>query len=68
MRIVSLLSSATEIVHELGLGDRLAAVSHECDHPTAVLGLPRASRCRFDTAGLDSGEIDAEVRRCMTEF
>jgi iron complex transport system substrate-binding protein len=68
MRIVSLLSSATEIVHELGMGDRLAAVSHECDHPAAALRLPRASRCRFDAAGLDSAAIDAEVRRCMAEF
>ncbi|HEX7239366.1 MAG TPA: BtuF-related (seleno)protein, partial [Longimicrobiaceae bacterium] len=67
MRIVSMLSSATEIVHELGLGDRLVGISHECDHPPEALRLPRASRSRFDPAGLTSGEIDAEVRRCMAE-
>ena len=33
MRIVSLLPSATEIVCELGLGDDLVGVTHECDHP-----------------------------------
>jgi iron complex transport system substrate-binding protein len=68
LRIVSLLSSATEIVHELGLQDRLVGISHECDHPPEALHLPRASRSRFDPAGLTSGEIDAAVRRCMAEF
>ncbi|HEV2148736.1 MAG TPA: cobalamin-binding protein [Longimicrobiaceae bacterium] len=68
MRIVSLLSSATEIVYALGLQDRLVGISHECDHPPEALRLPRASRSRFDPAGLTSGEIDAAVRRCMAEF
>jgi iron complex transport system substrate-binding protein len=68
LRIASLLSSATEIVYELGLQDRLVAISHECDWPPEALGLPRLSRVRFDPAGLTSGQIDAEVRRCMLEF
>ena len=67
MRIASLLSSATEIVYELGLQEHLVAISHECDYPPEALRLPRASRVRFDPAGLTSGEIDAEVRRCMLE-
>ena len=68
MRIASLLSSATEIVYELGLQDRLVAISHECDWPPEALRLPRLSRVRFDPAGLTSAEIDAEVRRCMLEY
>ena len=68
MRIVSMLSSATEIVYELGLQEHLVAISHECDYPAEALRLPRASRIRFDPAGLTSGEIDAEVRRCMMEY
>lgn len=68
LRIASLLSSATEIVYELGLEDRLVAISHECDWPPEALHLPRLSRVRFDPAGLTSGEIDAEVRRCMAEY
>lgn len=68
MRIVSMLSSATEIVYALGLQDHLVAISHECDYPPASQGLPRASRSRFDPTGLTSGEIDAEVRRCMQEW
>jgi len=68
LRIASLLSSATEIVYELGLDRRLVAISHECDWPPEALRLPRLSRVRFDPAGLTSGEIDAEVRRCMLEY
>jgi iron complex transport system substrate-binding protein len=63
-----MLSSATEIVYELGLQDHLVAISHECDYPPEALRLPRASRVRFEPAGLTSGEIDAEVRRCMMEY
>jgi iron complex transport system substrate-binding protein len=67
LRIASLLSSATEIVYELGLQDHLVAISHECDWPPEALALPRLSRVRFDPAGLTSAEIDAAVRRCMLE-
>lgn len=61
MRIVSLLPSATEIVCEVGLGDHLVGVSHECDHPASVRGLPRLTRSLLDPAG-SSGAIDAAVR------
>jgi len=67
MRIVSLLSSATEVVHALGLGDRLVGISHECDWPPEAMHLPRVSRSRFDPRGMTSGEIDAAVRRSMEE-
>jgi iron complex transport system substrate-binding protein len=67
MRIVSMLASATEAVYALGLGDRLVAISHECDYPPEALHLPRASRSRFDPSGLTSREIDAAVRRSMEE-
>jgi iron complex transport system substrate-binding protein len=66
-RIASLLASGTEIVDALGLGDRLVAISHECDYPPELLDRPRASRPRFDPAGLGSGEIDAAVRAAMAE-
>jgi iron complex transport system substrate-binding protein len=68
LRIVSLLSSATEIVHTLGLQHHLVGISHECDWPPEALHLPRLSRVRFDPEGLTSAEIDAEVRRCMMEY
>jgi len=65
--IVSLLASGTEIVAALGLGDRLVAISHECDHPASLMDRPRASRPRFDPVGLTSGEIDRAVRDAMVE-
>lgn len=44
MRIVSLLPSATEIVCALGLRDALVGITHECDYPTNVDGLPRVTK------------------------
>jgi iron complex transport system substrate-binding protein len=60
-RIVSLLASGTELVCELGLGDRLVGRSHECDYPEWVKRLPVVSRPTFDITG-SSGEVDALVR------
>jgi iron complex transport system substrate-binding protein len=60
-RIASLLSSATEILYALGLGDRVVAISHECDFPREALDKPRATICRLDIAA-PSGEIDTQVR------
>lgn len=61
VRIVSLLPSATEIVCEIGLADRLVGVSHECDHPPRVRDLPRLTRA-FVPADAPSAAIDALVR------
>jgi iron complex transport system substrate-binding protein len=61
MRIVSLLPSATEIVCSLGLGDQLVAVTHECDYPPFVRGLPKATRTLIPKDA-SSGEIDRLVR------
>jgi iron complex transport system substrate-binding protein len=44
MRIVSLLPSATEIVCAIGLEDELVGVTHECDWPPSVVGLPVVTR------------------------
>lgn len=46
--ICSLLPSATEIVFALGLGDRLAAVTHECDFPPEAARLPVITRSTLD--------------------
>jgi iron complex transport system substrate-binding protein len=61
-RICSLLPSATEIVAQLGLADRLVGVSAECRWPEQVLGTPVVSAARVDTAALASDEIDRLVR------
>jgi iron complex transport system substrate-binding protein len=61
MRIVSLLPSATEIVCELGLGDNLVGVTHECDYPPFVTCLPKVTRTLIPHEAT-SREIDTLVR------
>ncbi len=61
MRIVSLLPSATEIICGLGLRDQLVGVSHECDYPADVIGLPNVTQTRIPHDA-SSREIDTLVR------
>jgi iron complex transport system substrate-binding protein len=61
-RVVSLIASATEIVHALGAGNLQVARSHECDWPQRVLDLPALTRTKFKVAGASSREIDASVK------
>jgi iron complex transport system substrate-binding protein len=61
MRIASLVPSATELLFALGLGDRVAAVTHECDYPPGAEQLPHLTRSVIPD-GLDAAEIDAAVR------
>src|SRR4051794_38812891 len=61
MRIVSLVPHATELLFALGLGDDVVGVTHECDHPEAVLELPHVTR-NVLPAGLSAAQIDAAVR------
>ena len=60
-RIVSLLSSATEILYALDLQDHLAGISHECDYPPAALQKPQVTVSHID-ASLPSHQIDEQVR------
>jgi iron complex transport system substrate-binding protein len=61
MRIVSLLPSATEMICALGLRNQLVGVTHECDFPESVIGLPKVTRTLIP-AGAASAEIDRLVR------
>src|SRR5579871_490009 len=60
-RIVSLIASATEIVHALGQFDHLVGRSHECDYPERVRHLPVCTSPRIPVDG-DSREIDRQVK------
>src|ERR1017187_6152044 len=60
-RIVSLIASATEIVHALGLGPALVGRSHECDFPNDVRALPVCTTPSFPVTG-NSADIDARVK------
>src|SRR5689334_4107687 len=64
-RIISLLPSATEVLFELGLGERVVGISHECDYPAVVQTLPRVTRSCIDSTK-SSSEIDHEVRGRLT--
>lgn len=66
MRIVSLISSATEIICELGLGDSLVGRSHECDFPEWVQSLPVCTEPKFDIAG-SSADIDRRVKETLRD-
>lgn len=63
-RIVSLLPSATEIICALGARDSLVGISHECDYPPGVEGLPRLTRPRYEIPGSSAG-IDGAVRSVL---
>jgi len=57
MRIVSLLPSATEVVCAIGLGDELVGVTHECDYPPEVVGVPIMTRSVHDLRSATSRDI-----------
>ncbi|HEV8190272.1 MAG TPA: cobalamin-binding protein [Ktedonobacterales bacterium] len=60
IHIVSLLPSATEILFNLGLGEQVVAVTHECDYPDAARTKPRITRSLL-RQDLSSSEIDTAV-------
>src|SRR5437773_10951998 len=60
-RIVSFLPSATEILYELGVGDQVLAVTHECNYPKEASSKPRVIKSSFDPDKMTSHEIDNKV-------
>ena len=66
MRIASLVPSATEMLFELGLGESVVGVTHECDHPPAASELPQLTATVLP-AGLDAAAIDAAVKEVVGE-
>ena len=66
MRIISLISSATEIVNSLQCMNSLVGISHECDFPKSIKKLPVCSEPRFDVNG-KSIEIDRNIKSLLQE-
>src|SRR5579872_869883 len=64
-RIVSFLPSATEILYELGVGDKVLAVTHECNYPLAAKSKPKVIHSIFDPQKMTSQEIDRKVTDLM---
>ena len=66
-RIVSFLPCATEMAYALGLGDRLLAVSHECDYPAAAKSKPVVVRPLLPVERMTQGEIDRQVTQRLRD-
>lgn len=65
MRIVSLITSGTDIAFALGLGSQLVGVSHACDHAGIEnLLILTQSVIPF---GLEPNEIDACVNAALSQ-
>ncbi|MFY9300550.1 MAG: cobalamin-binding protein [Candidatus Nitrosotenuis sp.] len=60
-RIVSFLPSATELIYELGAGDDLVGVTHECTFPEKAKTKPRVIDSVFDPQKMSSRQIDERV-------
>lgn len=59
---MSLLPSATEIAFELGLGDSVVGVTHECDYPPGATAKTVVSQSTLPTDAVDDpAEIDRLV-------
>ena len=61
MRIVSFLPSATETLYELGAGNQIVGVTHECKYPPRASRKPRVIRSSFDPAEMTGRDIDSKI-------
>jgi iron complex transport system substrate-binding protein len=60
-RIVSFLPSATEMLYDLGLGNQIVGVTHECNFPDDARQKPRVIHSSFDPQKMKSKEIDKKI-------
>jgi iron complex transport system substrate-binding protein len=64
-RIVSFLPSSTEILYEIGAGDQITGVTHECNYPVMASNKPRVVKSSFDATKMTSKEIDDKIASLM---
>jgi iron complex transport system substrate-binding protein len=64
-RIVSFLPSSTEILYEIGAGDQITGVTHECKYPDDAKSKPRVVNSSFDAANMTSRDIDNKIVELM---
>ena len=60
-RIVSFFPSATELLYELGVWDRVFGVTHECNYPEDAKLKPKVIRSVFEPNAMSSKEIDEKI-------
>lgn len=66
-RIVSFFPSATELLYELGVGDKVFGVTHECLYPEEAKSKPRIITSVFDPDTMSSRQIDDKIVQLMNE-
>jgi len=66
-RIVSFLPSATELIYELELEDKLYGVTHECQYPEDAKSKPRVIDTVIDGSSMSSPDIDKKTVELMRE-
>lgn len=66
-RIVSFLPSATELLFEFGIGDKIFGVTHECKYPKEAATKPQVIGSVVDSDNLSSREIDEATCTLLSE-
>ena len=66
-RIVSFLPSATELLYEFGIEDKIYGVTHECKYPIEAISKPQIINSVVDSNKLSSKEIDTLTCKLLRE-
>lgn len=66
-RIVSFLPSATELLYEFGVGDKLFGVTHECNYPEDAKLKPQVISSVINSDKLSSNEINTVTCTLLNE-
>lgn len=66
-RIVSFFPSATELLYELGAGEKVFGVTHECLYPEDAKSKPRIISSVFDPEKMSSRQIDDKITQLMKD-
>ena len=66
-RIVSFLPSATELIYEFGIQDKLYGVTHECKYPEDAISKPQVINTVIDSEKLSSNEINTQTCQLLNE-
>jgi iron complex transport system substrate-binding protein len=62
---VSFLPSATEVLYQIGAGDQIVGVTHECKFPEEAKRKPRVINSSFNSTKMNSKEIDNKIVELM---
>ena len=66
-RIVSFLPSATELIYEFGIQEKLYGVTHECKYPDDASNKPTIISSTIDSENMASNEIDSMTCKLLKE-